>query len=26
MYLKHAWQVLFDTFSRWNEHKAVRLG
>ena len=24
--LKLAWSVLVDTFSKWNEHKAIRLG
>ena len=26
MNLKLAWSVLADTFSKWNEHKAIRLG
>ncbi len=26
MNLKLAWSVLSDTFSKWNEHKAIRLG
>ena len=26
MNLKLAWNVLADTFSKWNEHKAIRLG
>jgi len=26
MKLKLAWSVLADTFSKWNEHKAIRLG
>ena len=26
MILKLAWSVLADTFSNWNEHKAIRLG
>ncbi len=26
MILKPAWSMLADTFSKWNEHKAIRLG
>jgi membrane protein len=26
MYLKLVWSVLADTLSKWNEHKAIRLG
>ncbi len=26
MNLKLAWSILADTFSKWNEHKAIRMG